>query len=190
MGLTGGLDGVYRGYTGGLGGGMARLKRAQRGDRLETRGGWAGWRACCPTRSWVRRGVPAAPRASEGAQNLRDWTTRGGPAGLLKRRCQTPRPSFKLAEYLGNTPSRRLLLFGRAAREPPCQGQTSRVNRKILLRLGIQPGNVFITRRLDQILAANDLPRPLPIRQRGIVIRMMRVHRHRGIIPEKIQRRW
>ena len=66
-------------------------------------------RACCPTRSRVGRGVPTAPRASEGARNLRDWTTCGGAVG-------TPRPTFKLAEYLGNTPPRRLLrrneLFG------------------------------------------------------------------------------
>jgi hypothetical protein len=33
--------------------------------------------ACCPTQPLVGRGVPTAPRASEGARNVRDWTTCG-----------------------------------------------------------------------------------------------------------------
>ena len=60
MGYTGGIQGVYRGYTGVLVGDMARLKRARRGDRLETRGvGPAGGRVAQPGHGY---GAVSPPR--------------------------------------------------------------------------------------------------------------------------------
>ena len=57
----------------------------------------ADGRACCPTGSLVRSGVPTTPRASAGARNVWNWTISGGAVG-------TPRPTFKLARDLGNMP--------------------------------------------------------------------------------------
>ena len=57
----------------------------------------ADGRACCPTGSLVRSGVPTKLRASAGARHVWNWTISRGAGG-------TPRPTFKLARDLGNMP--------------------------------------------------------------------------------------
>ena len=59
----------------------------------------ACYRACCPNRSVVGRGVPSAPRASESARNARVRSTSPGALG-------TAHPTFTRAYDLGNTPYR------------------------------------------------------------------------------------
>ena len=75
----------------------SRRRQSAHSFRRET---GADCQACCPTRSWVGRAVPSAPRAAEGASYLLNWTT--SPGAL-----RTARPTSTGADDMGNTPRRR-----------------------------------------------------------------------------------